>query len=77
MPKLPKNTHKKSKCPLLTVINNAGLKETLPLYPIDERAIKIIHEDSSPEKEIKIAKFEKETWLPERPMVILVQKAEK
>jgi len=33
----------------------AGLERTLPLYSIDERTIKLIHEDSSPER-VKIIK---------------------
>jgi len=60
-----------------------GLKETLPLYPIDERAIKIIHEDSSPEK-VKIIKIHRtitiliDTEGPKQPFLFsLKEKLEK
>jgi type I restriction enzyme R subunit len=60
-----------------------GLKETLPLYPIDERAIKIIHEDSSPER-VKIIKIHRsltiliDTEGPKQPFLFsLKEKLEK
>ncbi|MDI6602550.1 MAG: HsdR family type I site-specific deoxyribonuclease [Patescibacteria group bacterium] len=55
-PKIPFLIWQKTAQLIRAKTQTVGLRETLPLYPIDERTIKIIHEDSSPER-VKIIKI--------------------
>lgn len=55
-PKIPSEIYQKTLALIKERTKTIGLKETLPIYPIDERTIKIIHEDSTSEA-IKIIKI--------------------
>ncbi len=54
-PKIPQELLRKTIRLIRERAGVAGFEKTLPLYPIDERAIKLIQEDSSPER-VKIIK---------------------
>lgn len=54
-PKIPQELLRKTTQLIRERAGVAGLEKTLPLYPIDGRAIKLIREDSSPER-VKIIK---------------------
>lgn len=55
-PKIPQELLRKTTQLIREKTGVAGLEQTLPLYPVDERTIKLIQEDSAPER-VKIIKI--------------------
>ncbi len=81
--KIPEALWKKTSRLIREKAETKGLKTTLPVYPIDERAIKVIHEDASPER-VKIIKTHRsiqifiDTEGPKQPFLFsLKEKLEK
>jgi len=73
-PKLHEGLLRKTLCLIKEKTKTFGMETTLPLYPINERTIQIIHEDSSPER-VKIIKTHRsikiliDTEAPKQPFL--------